>query len=370
VRIAYLLVALQSHQDAMYRAVADLGHELLLVYPDSLKAAPFDATHFADYATQRYSWPNERGEWDGEPPPADELVPMVRDFAPDVVYMASWHGKGYRKVMLDQRGKALRILYFENFLLARRPKQWLGRLTHRLYVDPLYDCAFVPSERSEWYARRMGFPPEKVMRGALSGDVALFDRGPRTGDELANRRQFLYAGRFVPHKGPDVLAAAYRQYRAASAEPWDLVLAGEGPMADVFDGIDGIRRLGFLQPEALVDEMHRSSCLVYPSHADWYGVAVHEAAAAGLPLLVSEGCGVVTHYVQDGCNGWTLAPSNVTSLADAMARMEAAGPERLGEMSENSRGLARRMNPQIYAANFVGECERRLAAMGRTPSRT
>jgi hypothetical protein len=50
--------------------------------------------------------------------------------------------------------------------------------------------------------------------------------------------------------------------------------------------------------------------------------------------------------------------------------MEAAGPERLGEMSENSRGLARRMNPQIYAANFVGECERRLAAMGRTPSRT
>jgi glycosyltransferase involved in cell wall biosynthesis len=372
VRIAYLLYGMQSHQDAMFRALAALGDELLLVYPESLHGSPFDASRFAEYA-QRYTWQSgdqvTKGDpWKADPPSADVLVPLVRDFDPDVVFMWSWNGRGYRKVMQDQRGKALRVLYCENFWWAS-PKQWLGRLTHRLYIDPLYDCAIVPGERAEWFARRLGFTPDRVIRGALSGDVAHFDRGPRTGEELASHRQFLFAGRFVPHKSPDVLAKAYRQYREASADPWTLAVAGEGPMASEFDGIEGVRRLGFLQPDDLVDEMHRSSCLVFPSQIDFYGVIVHEAAAAGLPLLVSEGAGVVSHYLQDGCNGWTTAPGNVTSLADAFARMEAAGPERLGTMSDNSRALARRMTPQIYATNFHEECERRIAAQGLSRAR-
>lgn len=361
-----LCFGMTGYQDACYRALSDLGDELLLVYPGSMDGLPFERGGFADYA-QRHVWESDAGIWKGDPPPPDVMVPLVRDFRPDVVFMMSWNGKGYRKVMEDQKGKALRVLYTENTWHAS-PKQWLGRLTHRLYVDPLFDCAFVPGDRSEWFARRLGFTPDRVIRGALSADVDLFERGPRTGEELAGRRQFLFSGRFVGHKNPDVLAAAYRRYREASSDPWELALAGEGPMLSEFDGIDGVRRLGFLQPTELVDEMHRSSCLILPSQIDFYGVVVHEAATSGLPLLLSEGVGAAPYLLQDGFNGWTVAPGDVTSLADAMGRMAELGPERLGMMSDGSRSLARRLSPSIYATNFHEETARRIKAMGLAPT--
>ena len=364
-RIAFLLFGMTGYQDACYRALSDLGDEILLVYPETMDGLPFAAQGFGDYA-KRHVWQTDAGIWEGEPPPSDVLIPLVRDFQPDVVYMASWHGKGYRRVMRDQRGRALRVLYNENVWHASA-KQWLGRLTHRYYVDPLYDCAFVPSDRAEWFVRRLGFPPDRVIRGALCADVDKFERGPRSGAELAGRRQFLFSGRLVPHKSPDVLALAYSRYRELARDPWDLVVAGEGPLAGCFEGIHGIRVRGFLQPESLSDEMHRSSCFVYPSQLDYYGVAVHEAATAGLPLLVSEGAGVAPLLLQDGFNGWTVAPGNVVSISDAMYRMSEVGAERLAAMSEGSRGLARRLNPRVYALNFHEEAERRIRAMGIRP---
>lgn len=356
--IAFLLFGMTGYQDACYRALSDVGNELLLVYPETMDGLPFEHQGFADYA-KRHVWHSDAGIWKGDPPPPEVMVPLIRSFQPDVVLMASWNGKGYRSVMRDQQGKAVRVLYSENVWHASA-KQWLGRLTHRYYVDPLYDCAFVPSDRAEWFARRLGFTPDRVIRGALCADVDLFEKGPRDGAELASRRQFLFSGRMVPHKSPDVLAAAYRQYRETSSDPWDLAVAGEGPLIGSFDGIDGVRRRGFLQPSELADEMHQSSCFIYPSQIDYYGIAVHEAATAGLPLLVSEGAGAAPHLLQDGCNGWTVAPGNVTYLADAMSRMSALGPGRLAEMSEGSRALARRLSPRIYARNFHEETERRM----------
>src|SRR2546423_438604 len=159
-RIAFLCFGMTGYQDACYRALSDLGNELLLVYPATMAGLPFESENFAEYA-QRHVWHSDAGIWEGKPPPAEEMVPLVRDFRPDVVYMASWHGKGYRKVMQDQRGKALRVLYTEN-IWHSSPKQWMGRLTHRRYVDPLYDCAFVPSDRAEWVARRLGLTPDRL----------------------------------------------------------------------------------------------------------------------------------------------------------------------------------------------------------------
>jgi glycosyltransferase involved in cell wall biosynthesis len=361
-RIAMLCYGMTGYQDACYRALAELGNDMLLVYPGEMDGLPFERAGFGDYA-QRHVWQSDGGIWEGDPPPPEVMVPLVRDFAPDVVFMMSWRGKGYRAVMQDQRGRAVRILYTENVWHAS-PKQWLGRLTHRLYVDPLYDCAFVPSDRAEWFARRLGFTPDRVMRGALSGDVDLFERGARSGDELAGRRRFLFSGRLVDHKRPDVLAAAYREYRQVVADPWDLVVAGEGPLAHVFDGIPGVIARGFVQPADLSGEMHQASAFILQSEIDFFGVVVHEAATAGLPLIVSEGVGAAPALLQDGCNGWTVAPGNVASLTDAMVRMSSVGPERLEAMSDGSRSLARRLSPQIYATNFHEEVERRQRALG------
>jgi glycosyltransferase involved in cell wall biosynthesis len=351
VRIAVLMTGLTAYQDACFRALSDLGDELLLVHPESMAYAPFDKSTFTN-SVRRHVWTTM--------PDAATMVPLVEEFRPDAVIMWSWSGRGYRKVMAAQRGRALRVMFTSNFWHGTW-KQYLGVATHRAYVDPLFDCAWVPGERSEWFARRIGFGGGDIIRGANSADVAVFEHGPRTADELAGRRRFVFPGRLIWHKAPTVLAAAYRKYRASTSDaPWELDVVGAGPLASDFDGIDGVTRHGFMQPDELAALMHRSSALILPSHIEWYGVVVHEAAVAGLPLICSDGVGAVPHLLQDGFNGWTVPAGDVDALAEAMCRMSAVSPERLQAMSDGSRALGSRLSPEIWARNLHEEIARRL----------
>jgi glycosyltransferase involved in cell wall biosynthesis len=350
VRVAFLLFGVTGYQDACLRALAGLGDELLLVHPGSMADAPFDAARFGDYAQTMV--------WD-TPPSAQTLLPLVDSFAPDAIMMASWIGKDYRAVMAAQRGRALRILFSSN-VWRNTARQWLGRATHRWYIDPLYDCVFVPGDRSEWFARRLGFDAAQVIRGANSADVDVFERGARDAAELAGRRRFLFSGRLVEHKGITVLAEASRRYRESVSDPWELGIVGTGPLAGELSGIPGVQLHSFMQPPDLAKQMHSSSCLILPSYLDYYGVVVHEAATAGLPLLCSDSVGAVPGLLQDGFNGWTVATGDAASLADGMARMSALPESRLAAMSDGSRALARRLSPGIWASNFHEEVARRL----------
>jgi len=352
VRIAFLTYGVTAYQDAAFRALAELGDELLVVQPATMTDAPFDPDQFTQ-KVQRWTWPTAQA------PDAPVMVPLVEEFRPDAVMMVSWSGKGYRAVMKAQQGRALRILFTSN-IWRPTAKQWLGRLTHRIYLDPLYDCAFVPGDRSEWFARRLGFDGETIIRGANTADVQVFERGPRDPAELAARKSFLFTGRLVDHKGVAVLAEAYRRYRRAVDDPWFLDIVGTGPLADELSSIEGVRMHGFRQPPEMADAMHEASALILPSFLDWYGVVVHEAAVSGLPLILSDGVGAVPHLLQDGFNGWTVAAGSVQSLTDAMVRMSTAGTERLGEMSRGSQALGKRLSPEIWARNVHEEVVRRV----------
>ncbi len=351
-RIVVLSKGLPAYQDVCYSELAALGNELLLIYPeDGLKFASFDKTRFSDAV--------QRDLWTGSMPSPRRLRRTVEDFKPDVVIMYSWHGRGYRAVIRAQRDRALRLVFTSNFWHGTA-KQALGVALHRFYVDPLFDCAWVPSERSELFAKRIGFDGRSIIRGANSADTPTFDSGARTGTELMGHRRFLFVGRLIWHKAPTVLAAAYRRYRERADDPWDLDIVGAGPLAADFDGIGGVQLHGFTQPAELAQLMHRSSALILPSHIEWYGVVVHEGGSAGLPLIVSDGVGAAPHYLQDGYNGWTVAAGDVDELTTAMLRMSGASAERLGQMSDGSRALASRLSPQIWARNLHEELQRRL----------
>jgi glycosyltransferase involved in cell wall biosynthesis len=355
-RIAVLMTGLTAYQEACFRELADLGDDLLLVHPAEMAYAPFDRAAFTDMV--------QRIVWDQEMPTADALLPAIEGFRPDVIIMWSWDGKGYRAVMKSWRGRALRVMFSSNFWHGSM-KQYAGLALHGLYVNPLFDCVWVPGERSELFARRIGFDGRDIIRGANSADTPLFDRGIRTGEELAASRRFVFTGRLIWHKAPTMLAHAYDAYRERVDDPWDLHVVGDGPLRVAFDGVEGVHRHGFMQPAELADLMHESSCFILPSHLEWYGVVVHEAAVAGLPLICSDGVGAVPHLLQDGFNGWTIPAGDEGALTDVMVRMSSLGPERLGTMSDGSRALGSRLSPRIWALNLHEQLERRSEHLRR-----
>lgn len=366
-RIALLVNGMTGYLDAEFRALHRRGHRLLVATPGTPDVAvgAMRDTAFARFATQDLAdvylaWP--------EQPDPDELVAQVADFAPDAVIMWSWNfSRAYRAVMRAVPPTVPRGLVMDNLWRAA-PKQWLGRLTHRWYVDTVADFAVVPSDRTEFYARRLGFSAADVVRGSISADTELFDAAPRDGEELAERRSFLYVGRLVDHKGADLLAEAYRRYRDLAAdagvEPWHLRVAGIGPLQPLFDRLDGVKLHGFLQPPAVAELMREVSCFVLPSHIEPYGVVVQEAAASALPLLCTEFTGAMPSFVSDGSNGWVVPSGDPAAMAAAMLRMSSAPAGRLAEMSRVSRALSQRTSPDRWAQHLEEELERRIAAGG------
>lgn len=290
--------------------------------------------------------------WDGEPS-GHELNEIVDDFDPDAILVHSWHVPPYRTVLKHRAGRSLRVLWMDNNWLGT-PKQWVGRLTSRWFVHRLFDTAFVPCERTEAFALRLGFEENDILRGSLTADTDLFGAPPHTGAELVERSRFLSALRMVHHKGADVLADAYAQYRTLTEDPWQLHVAGDGPLLATLTDLPGVTSHGFLQPSELAMLMHRSSAYINPSRAEPYGVVLHEATAASLPILTSSGVGAAPTMVQDGYNGWLVPPGDPRALATAMARLSESSADRLGDMSKVSHALAQRLSPQGWARNMHG----------------
>ncbi len=361
-RIALLTNGLTGYLAAQYRQLHKLGNELLVVAPASAEVSgeAMADTAFTGLGVEEYA---RVVSWSQPPAPA-ELVALVGEFGPDAVLGHSWnYTPAYRAVMKSVPSHVVRILVMDNLWRAA-PKQWLGRAIHRWYVDPIADAALVPSDRSEFYARRLGFGPADIIRGSLSGDTELFGSPPRSAEELASRRSFVYVGRLVWHKGPDLLAEAYRRYRELVDDPWRLDVVGLGPMAELLRPIEGVRMHGFLAPADVAALMHASACYVLPSHIEPYGVVVHEAAAAGLPILCSDFAGAAPGLVQDGYNGWIVPARDVELWARAMARISSLPPDRLASMSDVSRAVACRLSPAGWALNLHEELLRRREAGG------
>ena len=98
----------------------------------------------------------------------------------------------------------------------------------------------------------------------------------------------LFLSRLHPKKGLDVLLEAWPRVRA-SREAARLVIAGSGDNRFETTKLPGVKFVGFVTGQAKVDCLRSADVFVLPSHNENFGIAVLEAVAAGLPVVVSPG---------------------------------------------------------------------------------
>jgi glycosyltransferase involved in cell wall biosynthesis len=151
-------------------------------------------------------------------------------------------------------------------------------------------------------------------------------------------RYLLYVGALEPRKGLDVLAEAFATARERGLGA-ELVLAGEGPLADTLRG-PGIALLGRVSDDELAALYAGARATVLPSRLEGFGFTPLESLATGTPVVVSD---LPSLRETLGDAALVVPPGDPVALAGALlqidgdeelrARLLAAAPARLDALS-------------------------------------
>jgi glycosyltransferase involved in cell wall biosynthesis len=140
-----------------------------------------------------------------------------------------------------------------------------------------------------------------------------FTPGGQRGDH------FLYVGRLVSYKRPDLVLEAFAEL------PYELVVVGEGRLEPRLraKATPNVRFAGAVDDTELRELYRSARALVFPGEED-FGIVMVEALACGTPVIAL-GRGGAVDIVEPGVSGWLLERQAVDELRAAVRR--AAGEE-------------------------------------------
>ena len=206
------------------------------------------------------------------------------------------------------------------------------------------------SEKGAEEYRQFGIPENRVFtahNAAVLPPTQAIVREP-----FVKRATILFVGRLQRRKRLDVL------FQACATIPLHLqpnvLIAGDGPDRGYFESF-----AREIFPDALfLGAKYGDELEVLYKQADLFvlpgtgGLAIQQAMAHSLPVIVAEGDGTQDDLVRPE-NGWLVTPGDVQSLADALTNA-LADPENLVEMgAESYRIVCDEINLRTMAEKFL-----------------
>jgi glycosyltransferase involved in cell wall biosynthesis len=135
----------------------------------------------------------------------------------------------------------------------------------------------------------------------------------------------LTVARYIPIKGLDLLAKALNMLKDSHSFRWTIIGTGDKSWLKSFIEKYGLTQktdiLGAITGDQLISEYKKGDFFVLPSRSDTYGVVTQEAAACGLPLLISQYAGSSFNLVKPGVNGFVIDPHHTADFTQKLQFM-------------------------------------------------
>lgn len=281
------------------------------------------------------------------------VLGRLRRLRPDVVLVGGWNQPAFWQAALYARAARVPlVVWVESTARDERAGRRPAELAKRALVRTA--AAFlVPGRAAAEYVESLGAAPERIAVAPNAVDLRVF------GDRVAAARErrdvlraelgldgctFLCVSRLSPEKGVDVLA------RAFDGVPGELVLVGDGPDRERVRAVAGerVRMLGRVERDELLHWYAAADAYVMPSRSETWGMAMNEAAAAGLPLVATEAPGAGHDLIEEGVNGFRVPVEDVEALRAALVRV-AEDEEWRACAGRRTRELAAGYTPEAWA---------------------
>ena len=299
--------------------------------------------------------------------------------SPDVVVVSGWSTFASQATAAwCRRRRVPYVLLVESN--ERDPRSGWRRAVKRAVVPPIVAGAaeiLVVGTLSRESMESRGVEPSKITLFADTIDVHAFGE---EADSLAGRRMTLRAqlgltdsdvavlsvARLAPEKGLDTLVRAV----ASAGDPnLVLLLAGSGAERERLVALadrSGVRLvlLPDIPWERIVERFVVADIFALLSTSETWGVVVNEAAACGLPLVLSDRVGAAHDLLVDGLNGTMVRAGDHREAGEAI-RALARDLDRRREAGDASRKLMRDWGYEPSIENLI-RVTRRVAGRQET----
>jgi glycosyltransferase involved in cell wall biosynthesis len=216
------------------------------------------------------------------------------------------------------------------------------------------------------YLRRYGVAPGKITLCPIPIDLERF-RKYESAPDWDSRRQAIrkkiglsledkvvvFCGKIIARKRPQDLVEALQKMTMPSVKA---LYIGTGPLADSIKKSlpDKVIVTGFINQQEIPYYLGLGDVLVMPSSYDAHPIVVSEAAALGLPAIISDRCGCYGPHdiLRPGENGFVYPCANTDALAELLDLVLSEDSLR-DKMSARARELAKTQDTATAAQAVV-----------------
>jgi glycosyltransferase involved in cell wall biosynthesis len=333
-KVLFLYTELAGYVRHCFEMLANAGADVSVVAYPVNPEAPFEFNDHSSKVTYL-----SRKDYDEK-----ALARLVDEIAPDAIFCSGWIDQGYNEVLRHFKNRIKTVLISDN-AFAPDPRTRLSVFRARWSYRHLYQEAFVAGPPQQAYAEKMGFPRDRIHQGFYSADVERFASMKNANFNGEFPKRLVFVGRYLPFKGIYDLWEAFSELGETD---WVLHCYGSG--ADWPKRIRHPRIVhhGFVQPQSFHEIIENGGIFVLPSLREPWGVVVHEFAAAGFPLILSDKVNAGSLFLKRGVNGVIFRSGDKSDLLVKMKSIMNLSVNELFAMARESKDLAYTFTPEKW----------------------
>lgn len=293
-----------------------------------------------------------------------EKIQLFSDkLKPDLIICSGWTDRSYLKVIRTWSKKATTVLCMDN--------KWHGTLKQRiacfgakLYLPRIFNFIWVPYHNHAKFAQKMGFRKDRIKLGFYSTDTEFYDeiyQSEKERKKVSFPKVLICVARYIPAKNLQLLWQAFIEAQAKSNQDWQLWNLGQGELFNEKVDHPKIKHHGFVQPEEMKQIIKNAGVFILSSLSEPWGVVVHQFAAAGFPLVLSQNVGAHEAFLKQSENGFLFNPEKKEELVDTLVKLMNLDNESLNEMGAISNKNAQIINPNLWVETAINLAKRKHA---------
>ena len=287
-----------------------------------------------------------------------ELYDLVRPERYDALLVIGWNRKSSLQAIRACWRSGVPVLMRGDSQLttARSSVKRAIKLAPYRWFLPRIDAHLFVGARNRAYLRHYGVPEERLFFAPHFVDNAFFAERARAAREAGEPRSiraelgipaeafvFAYVGKMVADKRPGDFVRACLLAGRDGDDIHGLVV-GDGPLraemeSSVRAAAGKVHFAGFRNQTEMAAFYAAADALVLPGDETW-GLVVNEAAACGVPAVVTEAAGCAPDLIDEGETGFTYPHGDVAALAERMSKLRSVCRSRSAAVAETLRRKA------------------------------